>query len=108
MSGGDVSAVGLPIPGQQVIEPTGGMAGDAGEDIGKPGLRIDVVELRRHDQRGHRRRPVGTAFGAGKQPDDMTVLGKQNVACKMSVPRLSERCKREGIDHGKQSSIRWP
>lgn len=24
--------------------------GDAGEDVGQPGLRIDVVEFRRHDQ----------------------------------------------------------
>ena len=42
--------------------------GDPGEHVGKPGLRVDVVELCRHDQRGHHRGTVGTAFGASKQP----------------------------------------
>jgi len=27
--------------------------GDAREDVGKPGFRVDVVETRRHDKRGH-------------------------------------------------------
>ena len=34
----------------------------------KPCSRIDIVELRRHDQRGHGSGTVGTAFGAGEQP----------------------------------------
>ncbi|MBB6414357.1 hypothetical protein HNQ71_007067 [Mesorhizobium sangaii] len=34
-----------PIPRKQVIEPGDRRVGDAGENIGKPGLRIDVVEL---------------------------------------------------------------
>ena len=45
-----------------------GVIVDAGERIGEPGLRIDVVELRGLDQRGHGRRPVGTTFGAGEEP----------------------------------------
>src|SRR5205823_3565768 len=34
-----------PVPGQQLIDPAGGMRGDAGEHVGQPGLRIDVVEF---------------------------------------------------------------
>jgi hypothetical protein len=44
------------------------MIGDAGEDIGKPGLRIDVVELGGPDERVHQRRPFGAALRAGEQP----------------------------------------
>src|SRR5690349_1884827 len=58
----------LPIPGQQLIEPVDGVIVDAGEYVGEPGLRVDVVELRRHDQRRHDSGAVGAAFGAGEQP----------------------------------------
>jgi hypothetical protein len=37
----------LPIPRQQFLKPVLRRIGDAGEDVGQPGLRIDVVELRR-------------------------------------------------------------
>jgi hypothetical protein len=50
------------------MEPPLRDAGDAAEYVGKPGQRIDIVELRRHDQRGHGSGTVGTAFGAGEQP----------------------------------------
>ena len=39
-----------PIPGQQVADPPGGMIGQARQHVGKPGLRIDVVELGGLDQ----------------------------------------------------------
>ena len=42
--------------------------GDASERICQPGLRIDVVELCRHDQRRHDNGPVGATFGAGEDP----------------------------------------
>jgi hypothetical protein len=38
------------------------------EHIGQPCLRIDVVELGRHDQRGRGRRPVSAALGTGEEP----------------------------------------
>ena len=41
---------------------------DAGEHVGKPGLRIDVVEPRGLDQRVHHRGPLAAAIGAGEQP----------------------------------------
>jgi hypothetical protein len=34
-----------PIPGQQVGDPFGGMIGQSRQNIGEPGLRVDVVEL---------------------------------------------------------------
>jgi hypothetical protein len=38
------------------------------EYIGQPGLRIDVVELGRHDQRGHGRCSVSAALKTGEEP----------------------------------------
>jgi hypothetical protein len=40
---------------------------DAGEYVGEPGQRIDVIELCRRKQRSHRRSLISTAFGAGKE-----------------------------------------
>jgi hypothetical protein len=40
----------------------------ASEDVGEPSQRIDVIELGRHDQRGHGGSPVGATFGAGEEP----------------------------------------
>lgn len=68
MSGGDVSAVGLPVPRQEVIEAPSGVAGDAGEDIGQPGLGIDVVELGGLDQRVDHRGSLAAAIRAAEQP----------------------------------------
>ena len=42
--------------------------GDPGEHIGKPCLRVDVVELGGHDQGGHDGSTLGTTIGAGEQP----------------------------------------
>ena len=39
-----------PVPGQQLVETSDRMVGDAGDEIGQPGLRIDIVELGGHDQ----------------------------------------------------------
>ena len=44
------------------------MIGNAGEHVGEPGLRIDVVELGRHDQGGDGGGAVGSAIGACEQP----------------------------------------
>ena len=43
------------------------MGGDAREDVGEPGLRIDAVHLRRHDQAIHGR-GASAAIGAGEEP----------------------------------------
>jgi hypothetical protein len=55
LCGGPVRAVALPIPGQQLVDALCGMILDAREDIGEPGLRVDVVELGGLDQRVDRR-----------------------------------------------------
>ena len=49
----DLRAGPTPIPRQQFVEFLEGMFGDAGQDIGKPGLRVDVVHLGRDDQAVH-------------------------------------------------------
>jgi hypothetical protein len=37
----------MPIPGQQFVEFLGRMLGDARENVGEPGLRINIVHLGR-------------------------------------------------------------
>ena len=44
------------------------MLGDAGEDIGEPGLRIDVVRFCHGDEGVHDRGSVTAAVGSGEQP----------------------------------------
>src|SRR4029077_8842584 len=57
-----------PVPGQQLVETSDRMVGDAGEDIGQPGLRIDVVELGGHDQAVQEGGALTASVGAGEQP----------------------------------------
>jgi hypothetical protein len=49
----DLRAGPAPIPRQQFVEFLDGMFGDAGQDVGEPGLRIDVVHLGGDDQAVH-------------------------------------------------------
>jgi hypothetical protein len=44
-------ALALPVPGQQIGDPLGGMVGQARKHVGEPGLRIDIGELGGGDQR---------------------------------------------------------
>ena len=44
------------------------MLGDAGEDVGEPGLGVDVVELGGADEGVHHRRALAAAIGAREQP----------------------------------------
>ena len=44
------------------------MRGDAGQHVSEPGLRINVVELGRHDQGRNGGSSIGAALGAGEQP----------------------------------------
>ena len=44
------------------------MIGDAREDVGEPGLRIDIVELRGLDQRVDDGRALPAAIGPAEQP----------------------------------------
>ena len=57
------------------------MIGDAGEHVGEPGLRIDVVELGGLDQRVDRRGALAAAIGAGEQP----VLAAQGDAAQRAL-----------------------
>ena len=59
---------GFPVPGQQLVHTGVRQLGDAGEDIGEPSLRVDVVELGGADEGVHRRGSLAAAVGAGEQP----------------------------------------
>ncbi len=45
--------IGFPFPRQQFLEPSCWMIGDPREDVGEPGLRIDVVHFGGDDQAIH-------------------------------------------------------
>jgi len=49
-----------PRAGQQFVEPLDGMLCDARQNVGEPGLRIDIVHLGGDDQAVHRRGTVAT------------------------------------------------
>ena len=66
-SGGGSMPDRLPVPGKEFVEPGGGLAGDAGEHVGEPGLRIDVVELDGGDQGADYRSALAAAVGTGEQ-----------------------------------------
>jgi hypothetical protein len=75
---------GTPAPWKKLVEPLDGMAGDAGQHIGEPGLRIDVVQLRRHDQRRNKCSPLGAPVRPGEQPC-LTTKGQRPFILPMSV-----------------------
>jgi hypothetical protein len=57
-----------PMPGEQFLQPRGGVITDAREHVGEPGARIDVVQLCRYNQRIHRRRPLPATVRTCEQP----------------------------------------
>ena len=50
LRGERLPSFGLPVPGQELVQAGLRHLGDAIEDIGEPGLGVDVVELGRADQ----------------------------------------------------------
>ena len=58
----------LQAPREEFVELALRRPGDSVEDVGEPGLRIDIVELGGADEGVHRRRPHAAAVGAGEQP----------------------------------------
>jgi len=57
---------------------------DAGEHVGEPGLRIDVVEPRSLDQRVHHGGALAAAIGAGEQPG----LASERDAAQRTLGRI--------------------
>ena len=58
---------------------------DAGEDVGEPGLRIDVVQLGRGDQAVQDRGALAAAIGASEQPR----LPPQGDAAQGALPSVT-------------------
>ena len=50
------------------MKPVLGDIGDPGEDVGQPGLGIDVIHLGSDDQAVHEGGSLAAAVGAGEQP----------------------------------------
>jgi len=56
-----------PVPRQKLVELKDRVLGDAGQHIGKPGLRIDVVHFGRDNQAIHGCSPSATAIGNARE-----------------------------------------
>jgi hypothetical protein len=44
------------------------MIGDPGQDVGQPGLRVDIIQFGSDDQAIYRGSALSTAVGTGEQP----------------------------------------
>ena len=62
-----VRAFTAPFPWKKIVDLIDRVIGDAGDDIRKPGFRVDVIEARGFDQRIDDRRPSPAFVGAGEQ-----------------------------------------
>jgi hypothetical protein len=67
-SGRDGRPCRRPAPREEVVQLASRVVGQAGEDVGEPGLRVDAVELRGLDQGVHGGRAFAAAIGAGEGP----------------------------------------
>jgi len=65
-SGRELDPIDLPVPGQQLVELLDVVIVEAGEHVGEPRLRIDLVEAGGLDQRVHHGGTFTTAIGAGE------------------------------------------
>lgn len=70
----------LPFPGQQFVQTRCGKIGDTGDDIGEPGLGIDVIEATGRDHRQH----DGGAFGAAQAAGEGQIAPSQGDAAQRS------------------------
>jgi hypothetical protein len=59
---------GLVVPGQQLVDLTLGMVGDAVDGVAQPGFGIDLVELGGLDEAVDGGGAVAALIGAGEQP----------------------------------------
>lgn len=57
-----------PVPGKQLVETTDRKVGDTRQDVGQPGLRVDVVELGGGDQASDDGGALAAAVRTGQQP----------------------------------------
>ena len=73
-----------PIPGQQFVQLLNGMVCDASQDIGEPGLRINIVHLGGNDQAVHHRGPLAAAIRTAEQPR----LPTQSDAAYITLSRI--------------------
>ena len=55
------------VPGQEIINPVGGMIGDMRQHVTQPGFGVDTVQLGGAEQRVDRGGALAAAVGAGEQ-----------------------------------------
>lgn len=56
------------MPRTQFLQLGDRRVSDAGKNVGQPHLRIDIVELCAHDQRGHEGGTISPTICSGEEP----------------------------------------
>ena len=56
-----------PVPWKQFADPARRVFGDAGQDVGEPGVFFDAVEPAGHEQAVHHRRTLAAAIGSEEE-----------------------------------------
>ena len=64
----DLMAGWTPVPRQQFVDFVNGMLGNTSENIGKPGLRINIVHFGGDDEAVHESRSLSAVVGAAEEP----------------------------------------
>jgi hypothetical protein len=83
----------FPIPGQQLVDLLGRMILQSCEDIGEPGLRVDVVELCGLDQRVDSSGAAAAFVGAGERPVVSADRNKVGTLVKKGTLTYETRCR---------------
>src|SRR5262249_56104815 len=78
-----------PLPGQKLADPPSGVIRQAGEHVGEPSLRIDIVELGSGDQRVDRSGAPAAVVGAGEGP----VLSPESNGPQLAFGRVVRHAK---------------
>ena len=60
----------FPVPRKEFVELALRRPGDLAEDVGEPGLRMDIVELGGADEHVHRRRPLAARTPPRSEPQN--------------------------------------
>jgi hypothetical protein len=81
-SSGELGPIDLPVPGQQLFELSNIVIVDAGEDVGEPCLRVDVVEPCGLDQCVHHGGTLAAAVGTGEEP---RLAAQRNLAAILPI-----------------------
>jgi hypothetical protein len=112
-SGGEFGCARLPVPGEKLIEVLDGVVSDAGEHVGEPSLRVDIIELRRlcripdYAELLNDKELLLELVAADHEDDAIAVLSKRGLFDEANAKRwipLGNMPNNQSIVHAQQST----